>query len=246
MVGIRYISELNLPVNLESVGYYSLDCKVKVVNYNCKNAVNEKSGDSVIDHLSKWDTESYFTLNIGASVEVLPNGAFSYIYYLGVVNFDENSKFTQLPIGCFQSCENLLSTTLPKGLKILEKNCFYECEKLNNVVLPETLEKLGDYVFERCYALESITLPTTLTYIGRRCFTDCHSLTSLYIPTSVTFIDYGLLIQGMWNMPYLYMGHASEPSTFNSSWDTKDYVTDNEWTIKWGYTYEQYLAETQG
>ena len=77
--------------------------------------------------------------------------------------FSENSKIkevyvsegiTEIGIGCFNSCHNILKVSLPNTLKVL--NIFWDCEKLTSIIIPKNVEKMYDLNFDRCTNLKEI------------------------------------------------------------------------------------------
>jgi uncharacterized repeat protein (TIGR02543 family) len=86
--------------------------------------------------------------------------------------------------GVFTGCKDLVSITLPQGIKTVGMYAFRECENLKTVVLPEGLEEIHEAAFRECTALSSVALPATLTSIERWGFYEC-SITSINLPPSL-------------------------------------------------------------
>ncbi|MCH5351562.1 MAG: leucine-rich repeat domain-containing protein [Clostridiales bacterium] len=102
-----------------------------------------------------------------------------------LVDIGENgfngTKFTHIDIspdavriggGAF-SCSDIISFTVPSGIKTLEACVFSGCEKLKRVTLPDGLERIENGAFFGCHMIRYIELPSALTHIGRDAFERC-------------------------------------------------------------------------
>ena len=108
-----------------------------------------------------------------------------------ITSFNELQYFTELTSlnnEEFDSCNYLVSITLPAGLTSIGNSAFYNCNRLTTVVFPESLTSIGTYAFQECYSLTSITLPESLTTIGEGAFFDCDALISITLPEGLTTI----------------------------------------------------------
>jgi hypothetical protein len=87
-----------------------------------------------------------------------------------------------------------------------------------------------------------------LKELGKAVFYSCDNLQSFYIPSSVTAIPLNSTYS---NSPFystnssvtIYCSFASEPSTYDKYWNHYGSGTTDVLETKYGYTYEQYLAE---
>ena len=89
----------------------------------------------------------------------------------------------------FKGNENIVSVTLPEGLKLIGSNTFNNCDNIENIVFPESLISIGNYAFNSCEKLINVTLPNNLQYIGEYAFSSCLSFTEIFIPSSVKTIE---------------------------------------------------------
>ena len=95
----------------------------------------------------------------------------------------------ELPIQAFHSAKELISITLPDGMKIVSEEAFHYCRKLERVSLPDSIVEIGMYAFRYCEALKEISLPEGLEVIGR-CAFECSGIQGeLVIPSSVKRIE---------------------------------------------------------
>ena len=114
--------------------------------------------------------------------------------------------------GAFENNNNIVSVTLPLGIKKIHDDAFRNCTRLSYINFPEGLTSIGDYAFQNCTSLLSFVAPSSLKEIGFSAFADCsllgyvniintkiemlssylfencESLTSIDIPNTVTEI----------------------------------------------------------
>lgn len=193
------------------------------------------------------------------SLETLGENNFGNAYQLREINIP--SKITELPTYSFQGCFNLKFVDLSNCLQLtkLGTHCFYNCHFLKEVILPESLVELSNMAFNKCYELEKINLSNVKT-LGNTVFSDCESLTEvdlsncetigsyvfsnsgvkhIYISAKVTSVgDYAFQ-----NCNEIAIYCENDFVEFNENWN-KIYTDSTEThEIRYGYTYEQYLAE---
>ena len=87
----------------------------------------------------------------------------------------------------FYHCENMKSVRLPESLETLDSYVFTDCSGLVEVTLPKNLRSVVDYDFAGCTNLEKVIFPEGLSIIGYRAFIDCPKL-KVTIPESVKII----------------------------------------------------------
>ena len=100
----------------------------------------------------------------------------SYVSYKG-----QTYEVNMIEDMAFYEHYNLLSVTIPEGVKQIGSDCFGFCKNLTSVSLPEGLKQLSGGLFEHCYNLSSITIPKDVTVIPPFCFYACN-LTSISFP----------------------------------------------------------------
>ena len=120
----------------------------------------------------------------------------------------------------------------------------------NNITvnIGANVEKLNNDMFNCTYLLTAVRYASTtkLNYIGSEVFYHCDNLNDFYIPSTVVeIISYDDGRYSPWAYSggdmILYCEVDSALSTYSSKWNWYDY--SNQLTVKYGYTYEQYLAE---
>lgn len=95
---------------------------------------------------------------------------------------------TEIGSNAFDSCEELISVTIPDSVVSIADSAFYMCENLTELTLPANLTDIGGFAFYRCKGLTEMPLPETLTSIGTAAFGACSGLTEIVIPEGVTEI----------------------------------------------------------
>ena len=78
--------------------------------------------------------------------------------------------------GCFASCLDLVSVTLPEGQKTIPPLAFNVCPKLQVINLPEGLTEIGMQAFRDCQMLDIKKFPSSLRTIRDYAFSDCTGL----------------------------------------------------------------------
>ena len=122
-------------------------------------------------------------------VKALPEGVFD--NNANIKSFDELQYFTSLesiPKGAFQSCKNLKSVVVPKGVSTIGANAFDGCSSLTSVVIPKGVTTIEWGAFNGCSSLTSVVIPKGVITICEWAFTSCSSLTSVVIPEGVITI----------------------------------------------------------
>lgn len=88
----------------------------------------------------------------------------------------------------FNSCYNLLVTTIPNTVTTISYDSFEECYNLRAIIIPTSITDIYEYSFSSCYSLLMVSLPNTILTIEEDAFSTCYSLLYLSIPFSVTDI----------------------------------------------------------
>ena len=186
------ISELNIPRGTRIDGTPG--------NNQHLQAVNIEEGHS---ELSSEDGILYS--NRGTTLVMVPGGLSGYIAIpegvtsIGAYAFSHSrmsridipSTVTLIGEGAFYGCTNILSLTIPYGVRNIPAHCFDECKQLQSVDLPRSLTTIGAYAFRECRQLSGISLPPSLTSIGKYAFQECNSIASLTVPGGVAELPEG-------------------------------------------------------
>lgn len=90
----------------------------------------------------------------------------------------------------FQSCNTLVSVTIPTSVTLIESGAFNSCKNLTTVTFEEgsNCEGIGNTAFSGCSSLSEMVIPEKVTNIAGEAFRRCTELTAVTIPASVTTI----------------------------------------------------------
>ncbi len=91
----------------------------------------------------------------------------------------------------FDSCNSIISVTIPNGVTSIGEGAFINCTGLTSAEIPETVTIIGERVFEECRSLSRITIPAGVNSIENYSFSGCRRLTRVTIPDGVTSIGDG-------------------------------------------------------
>lgn len=211
------LKEINIPSNIVSIGNHAfqacssleeitfgntitylgyniiLGCdNLKVINYDIVKMAKDEYEFGLVPFHMVEEENTEITLNIGPSVEMLPDYIFSFGENITKVNFDVNSKITYIGERAFEFCDKLESIEIPEGVKELGRYAL-AMEKIKYISLPNSLETIssiggGDFV--------EYTLVDGLYYLGNEtnpylvlCKTD-NSVYKADINENTKFIQY--------------------------------------------------------
>lgn len=91
--------------------------------------------------------------------------------------------------GAFYNRDDIVSVTIPNGVRSIGKGCFNECDNLTVVKMPDTLKSISEYAFYLCSNLVTADIPSSVITIGEWAFSGCKSLAKVNIPVGVTAIS---------------------------------------------------------
>lgn len=92
-------------------------------------------------------------------------------------------------ISAFSGCENLTTITIPDSVTCIGASAFEGCSNLILADIPKGLKEIGQSAFSGCSKLSAATIPMGVEVIEPRTFRDCSSLSSVVIPDSVTYLS---------------------------------------------------------
>lgn len=141
------LTTVYIPESMEFIGNAFSNCKnLKTLYYNAKRCGTDNYAYSFFRK-----SENLTTLNIGNSVEIIPESAFN-------------------------ECIGLKSLTISNSVKEIENSAFSSCKGLESVTMGNSVTYIGDYAFGWCENLTTITISNSITSIGESVFKDCNKL----------------------------------------------------------------------
>ena len=119
--------------------------------------------------------------SISASLERIPNSAFSYSAALEEVIFAADSVLLSIGGSAFNKCESLREIVLPETVCQIETTAFARNPSLEYMVIPDGVSALQTFTFIDCKNLKEVVLPSALATYEANAFNGCDSLESLQI-----------------------------------------------------------------
>ena len=100
----------------------------------------------------------------------------------------DNAPVTEIYMGAFAECENLINVAIPDSVKTIGKNAFTHCRYLQSISIPNGVTEIAQGTFSMCYDLTDVTIPESVTAIDDYAFSECRSLKNITVPSKVNYI----------------------------------------------------------
>ena len=101
----------------------------------------------------------------------------------------QGKPVTIIGYAAFEDQYDIISVTIPNGVKTISTNAFDRCYALKSINLPNSITSIDSFAFSNCYALTTINIPNNVTSINSYAFYYCESLKTITIPNGVTIIN---------------------------------------------------------
>ena len=143
---------------------------------------------------------------VKCGMKKIQDKAFFHCRDLKSIHIPDTTGLTEIGVGSFMGCTNLVSIELPSSIERIDDAAFYHCSSLKSVLFhseitesdysipsnaPPQLTRIGQSAFFGCTNLVSINLPPSINDIGEHAFHECTNLVSIKIPSSMNKINIG-------------------------------------------------------
>lgn len=171
------LASVTLPASVKGIGTYAFA-------YTGIKTMTLPEGVSSVGERAFFQAQQLESINIPASLTVIPANMFNYCTSLKSIDFGEN--VTEIGSNALQNCTSLVSAKLPSGLTKISDNLFSKCSSLPALDIPENVTEIGRGAFESCSAL-TVEIPAGITTIGNGAFQKVANET-FEIPAAVTAV----------------------------------------------------------
>ncbi len=202
----RYLTEINLPSTLITIGDYAFSycSRLKNVNvpasvislgrnafYYCSsltgtmNLVDAEVSSSAFTGCRKLSVLVYTTNTDGTLTLNRYYGSATSVTVPSRVN---HQLVTAIGSEAFSYRTALKTVSLPTSIHTIGESAFYYCTALTSMNLPYGITTVAANAFYNCTAMTTVSLPTSITSIGTMAFYNCTALTGSFqfIDTSVS------------------------------------------------------------
>ncbi|MBQ6771871.1 MAG: leucine-rich repeat domain-containing protein [Bacteroidales bacterium] len=189
--GCTGLTSITIPSSVTYIGSNVFEgcIGLATLNYNATNSTFEPWGWYYYDWLE--GCTSLTTVNIGETVEVIPDGFIKDCSTVTSVNFANPSSLVTIGNEAFYGCTGLTSIDLPNTITEIGQSAFESCSGLTSVTIPNSVVTIGWKAFANCTGMTALSIGTSVTTIESEAFQYCTSLTSATIPEAVENIgDY--------------------------------------------------------
>lgn len=127
------------------------------------------------------------SLNLPARITFVGKYAFSDVYFLNNLTFEDGNESLVLGEGAFRYNSSLENLTFPSRLTEIGDYAFADCLNVSAVTFADSegTLKIGNYAFRSNHYLYTVSLPSSIISLGVGVFSDCTRLTGISFPTEI-------------------------------------------------------------
>lgn len=195
--GCNKLASVTMPTALTKIGAYAFDSCVSLDSVFIAATVSE-IGENAFAGCASLQSVDF---EDGCAIKIIADGAFEGTVMLTDVKIPESvtefgarafkySALASTPIGpnvtkigdeAFYGCTNIVTLSIPGGVKNIGNNAFYGCTSLETLGLTDGLKNIGDFAFAYCTNLTDVIIPETVTGITANPFMGCTGLESMTV-----------------------------------------------------------------
>lgn len=224
---------ITIPEDVTSIGGLAFaGCEnMTVLNFNARRCTGVTKTEGNITYSAFQNCVAIKTVNIGDSVELLPEYMFQGCAGINKINIPKRVK--QIGQHIFDGCtslntiiynaeraeiftdpimkrsifslEALTHVTIGPDVKEIPAYAFSGCSRLSAIALPDKVEMIGKYAFQGCTSLRRITIPENVKNIGGGAFLGCSAMTDITYNAinciNMKTVEKGVTIAAFMNTP---------------------------------------------
>lgn len=175
------LAAVTLPSSVRNIGAYAF-------SYTGIKGLTLPEGVNSVGERAFFQSRQLESINIPASLTVIPDNMFNYCTSLKSIDFGKN--VTEIGNNAMLNCTSLVSAKLPSTLTKISDYLFSKCSSMTAIDIPEGVTSIGTGAFESCSNL-TVSLPGNVTAIGGSAFSGIANET-FTLPASMTSIPSNL------------------------------------------------------
>lgn len=84
----------------------------------------------------------------------------------------DGKSVVSIGVRAFDWREDIISVTIPEGVKNIRADAFEWCTNLKNVTIPKSVTSIGENAFEYCRSLSNVTIPDGIKKLKKELLKD--------------------------------------------------------------------------
>lgn len=108
--------------------------------------------------------------------------------HLTLPNVYDGKPVTQILDEAFKNCTELVSVTIPEGIRFVGISAFEGCSNLTGVSFPASTKIITSYAFRNCTSLTGVTIPEGVLWLTNNVFEGCTALREVQLPESLVYL----------------------------------------------------------
>lgn len=187
---VRDVRNLKIIGKMNDDDWGYIDMMPQLSSLDLSEAVISEIPDSKFSNISSngvYIHKYLMDIKLPATLKRIGNSAF-YLSNLHTVSFAVDSQLESIGTEAFKGTK-IEQIVIPESVRTIGIGCFYTCYDLTSLSLPSMLNEIPNKMCIYCYDLENVTLPSSLTRIGDNAFKQCYKQNPRF-PNNITYIGY--------------------------------------------------------